>query len=481
MPDQFGNFTIADGLQVFNSVQSIQNQRLREEEMQHRRGLEDRADARNQAHFEMQQEEHRQRLEQQKVEKEAYAAAETIAQEGDLNQFSPEARYRGAQYYYQDKINEIKTKNQEVLNSRYGMEETMTRLSLNLKQAEQRLHQYKAARAAGNDEAAKAIAVKLNNENMYTGRYVEPGKDGYTVINQSGQHEKIKDLPIGTVDQIIGSYFDRPYDEIMKWQFGAEQYRRQKNEEMLMQAEPYINEKSNQIIYRVPPGTWGKDGKPRGAFFSDSQGNEVPAKAAKEFTRMKEASVKADIQNKNAKAYSSMASAGAAEARRKASEAAAQRYNRPQPVNPANLATSQGKSGLIMSGPEGVEFQPVDAAPAPGTAAAAKPAEAQALAVKKLESELMPFSNKGEPTIDMSTGELTPGGNNALRVALGLIQRSQNGQISPQEQALLPHAMQAWQMYEALNPSQTRTQQTSDPLGIRKQDELYSSHGGLRP
>jgi len=487
MPDQFGNFTIADGLNVFQGVQSIQNQQLREQELKHRQGLEDNAEQRAQARFGMQQEEYQRKLAEQeqgrKIQEEAYKVAESIAQQGDVTQFSPEARYKGAQLYYQDKLGQIKTQNQEVLNSKYGMEETMARLSLNLKQAENRLHLYQAARAAGDNEAAKAIALKLNNENMYTGRYVEPTKDGYNVTNQSGQEEKIKDLPIETVDQIIGSYFDRPQEEIMKWQFGAEQYRRQKNEEVLSQAKPYINEKNGQVIYRVPPGTWGKDGKPRPSFFADAQGNEVPEKATSGFTPIKEAGLKADIRRKNAGAASAMANAQAAGARQQASEAAAERYGRPEPINPANVTTSQGgQTGLIMSGKNGVEFQPVDAAPAAGAKTATNPAAAHNLAAKKLETELMPFSgNAGEPTFDPNTGQLTAGGNNALRAALDLVQRSRSGQISPQEQALLPHALKAWQMYEAMNPSQGQTQQTSDPLGIRRQDDLYSAHSGLRP
>jgi len=451
MPDQYGRPTMADGLQL---AQAISWANKENEQQQNKL-----------------------------TEKQSYEVANAIESGKDISSFPDEARYKGAQLAFQNKINGLKVENQKILNSTEGMQKTMTRLKLNLEQADQRLRQYKAARAAGDDATAKQIAIQLNNENMYTGRYVEPAKDGggYDIISQKGSNEKIKDLPMQTVDQVIGSYFDRPQQEIMSWQFKGEQFRRQHNEEVLSKATPLYNKKTGQVIYRVPAGAWGKDGRPRGAFFTDAQGNEVPSNAAKGFMKMKEAIAVSGLKLNEAKTSASIAASKASGAKELASITAAEKNRRPSAINPKNIAAGPGgQHGLIMQGPEGLSFQPVNASAIDTTGK--QESNQYALKTKQLSTELMPFTNNSNQPIWDENGNLTTVGKNALKAALALMERaqSQNGQpLTSQEQVLLPHAQRAWEMYQSINSS---TPSSNDPFGIRQSGQTgLMDNGGVSP
>lgn len=420
MPDQYGRPTFADGIGLASAINWTKENNRKDAERQ--------------------------------TEQDAYKVADAMSNKADVSAFSPEARYKGAKLHFDNRFNEVKLATQEKLNSSAGMQETMTRLDMNLKTANERLRQYKMARQAGDDQAAKNIAIMMNNENMYTGRFIEGKPGDYTVTTQGGEKLKIKDMPIEQVDQILGSYFDKPYEDIMKWQMSAEQYRRMTNEKIISQAEPFYNESTGQVIFKVPAGAWGPDGKPRGAFFVDSQDKEIPAEQAKGFVKMSIAGAKAGIRKANA----------------------------PETIDPAKMVQSGGQTGLVMQSPGGQpSFTPIkggaEKITKPGTATEAN-AQYNNM-VKRLETELMPFIEKGSTAIDPETFQLTTSGRAAIQVAADIVQRAQAdpNALKPQEKQFLQNAQQALAMYQGLS------QGNAQAFGLQMQPAAAPPQGVPQP
>jgi hypothetical protein len=407
MPDQYGRPTIADGLQVAQAFNWAQEN-----------------EAKNQ---------------DRRTAAEAYQVADAMANKKDTSNFTPQARFAGAKLYWDSKLGELKTKSQEQLNTTQAMQQTMTRLDLNLKVAGERLRQYQLARSMGDDKRAKEIAIQLNNENMYNGHYVKPNTEsgGYDVTTWGGKTEKIDDMPITQVDQLLGAYFNKPYDEIMQWQMGAEQLRRQKNEEILARAEPWINDKTGQIIYKIPAGIWAPDGQPRDAHFVDDPmaQRELTPEQTKGFTKLDVASKKAAVMG------------------------AQKEMNKPgAPINPDMVVQSGGQTGLIIPGEGGkpAAFTPIQGGAGKLSIPKGKAASEKSsydLKVKQLETELMPFVEKGQSVIDPQTLAITNNGNNALKTAMSIVQKNEQDpkQLSDAEKKLLPNAQRAVAMYQQLS------------------------------
>ncbi len=264
MPDKWGRPTLQDGLNMAQGIMAI------------------RADT--------------ERREDRQSEKDAYAVADLLGKEGDVSGFSPEARQKGSKMHWDNKIQQIQIQTQEQLRSEAGRRDKMASLDLNLKIAQQRLKDYQMARQLGDDKRAKEIAMQLSNENMYNGRYLEKGTEGYTSTNWDGTKETFKDVPIEQVDQLLGDYFDKPYDEIMKWQLSAEQNRQMRNYQTLQKAVPMYDDNGNPVGYKIPAGIWSPDGKPRGQHYMDLTGNRiVPNKDAAKWRTAEQIGVKLDV------------------------------------------------------------------------------------------------------------------------------------------------------------------------------------------
>ena len=404
--DRWGRPTFSDGLDIVRTVQYFKNENERDID--------------------------------RKADRDAYGVADAIEAGGDLSGFSAESRYKGAKLHWGVKFDEVKTKTREQLGSNAAMREKIIKLQLNLEQAGEKLRTYKAMRASGDDEAAKQLAIQISNEHMYNGRYIQKGEKGYDVTNWDGSKQNVDDMPIDQVDQLLGAYFDKPQEEIMQWQMSAEQIRSQKNEEIIAQAEPWINEKTNQIIYKVPAGVWGPDGKPKGAFFIAGPGaqNEIPANQVKGFTKFSVAAGKAGLEKTR------------------------KDIERPDIVGPSNVVTQGGKAGLITSEGGETGFKEIkgglDTSSLPGQKGkdgGMNASQQYNLSVKRLDTELMPFLDKGQSAIDPETLQITNDGRNALMNALSLAQKYEKApdSLSSKEQALVNNAIRAMQIYQSLS------------------------------
>lgn len=402
------------------------------------------------------------------IEAEAYTVADTLAQTkgaGDLSKFSPQAKYAGAKLYWSGKVDELRSKTQEHLLSQAGVQDKMSKLQLNLQEADEKYRQYRVARASGDETTARAIALSLNNENMYTGRYVEPGEDGYAVTGWDGKTEKVQDIPIEQVDQMLGAYFNKTPEEIMDWQLGAENFRSKSNYEKISQAEPLYNDKTGKVIYKVPPGVWGPDGKPRGAFYVDDpvSQNEVPAELAKDFVPLPAA---VDIARIGAQKESANASRSSANANKV--------------LNPANVVSAPGgQQGLLMQQGGGIGFKPIQGVPqAPAgeqgglTLPRDAGAEKSALELKKrnLDAALMAIPTPKNAMYMTGQDE----GAIKLEYATDILRRSQEGGLTPEEQRLIPAAQTAVQLYQEMVPQNqqqkivVRTGKTKDGRRVVK-------------
>ena len=378
--------------------------------------------------------------------KQSFEVADALANQKDVSGYSPEARYKGAKMHGDTALTEGRAKAQELVLSNAGMQEKLNKLNLNLQQAHEKLRVYQSARASGNDALAKSLAVQISNEHMYNGRHIEGperGEPGYKVTNWDGSVENVADMPIEQVDELLGAYFDKPQDEIMQWQLSGEQKRRQRNEEVLAKAEPYLNEKTGQVIYKVPAGLWGPDGKPRGSFFVDGPmaQNEIPAEQAKGFVKFGVAAGKAGL-----------------EASKTSTKKARRDLALPKTVAPGNIVTQGGEAGLLEATPKGAKFQKIegglDISSLPGSKSTAKGAsQAFNLKVKRLDTELMPFIDKGQSAIDPETLTITSDGRNALMNAIKLVQKAEDdpGSLTQQEEALLTNAARAVEIYQSIS------------------------------
>ena len=408
MPDRWGRPTFSDGLDIARTVQYFKNENERDID--------------------------------RKTEQDSYKVADAIANKKDISGFSDEARFKGANLHWDTKFNEVRTKTREQLNTNAGKREQLLDLQLKRTSSGERLKVYKAARVSGNDALAKQLAVEINNLDMFNGRYIEgperrTGETGYKVTNWDGSKQNFDDIPIEQIDQLLGAYFDKTEDEIMNWQLTAVQKRRQKNEEILSQAEPWVNEKTGQVIYKIPSGTWGPDGKPRGSFFVDGPmaQNELSPEQTKGFVKFSVATGKAGLEKTR------------------------KDIDRPNIVAPGSVVTQGGKAGLITTGKEGAQFEGIkgglDTSSLPGKKGAMNASQQYNLSVKRLDTELMPFLDKGQSAIDPETLQITNDGRNALMNALSLAQKYEKApdSLSSKEQALVNNAIRAMQIYQSLS------------------------------
>jgi len=433
MVDRWGRLTFDDGLQIAQTAQYFKRDYEREQD--------------------------------RKAEKDAYKVADAIRNKDDISQFSPEARYKGSKLYWDDEFGKVRTQTYQARNETEAIQQKSAKLKLNLDQAAEKLRVYKSARRSGNNALAKQLAVQISNEHMYNGRYIEGperGEPGYKVTNWDGSKQVVSDMPIEQVDQLLGAYFDRPQDEIMQWQMSAEALRAQKNEEILSKAEPYINEKTNQVIYRVPAGTWDpQTGKPRGAFFVDSPTaeTEIPKSQTKGFTKFNVAVAKAGLRTERLR-----------------SKKAEKDLGKPDIVSPGSLVPGKGgQVGVITSGPQrpagqidetgaidetapsgGLQFQAIPGlgqGAIPGGKGAPTASQQYNLMVKQLETELMPFIDKGQSAIDPETLQITNSGKNALMNAIKLAQKYQSGptDLTDEEKAIAQNAVRAVQIYQSIS------------------------------
>jgi hypothetical protein len=412
MPDQWGRFSFSDGLQIANTVEYFKHENEREQE--------------------------------KKLNEDAYKVADAMSNKQDISGFAPESRYKGAKLYWDNNLNELRSKTQQMQLSNEGMQQKVNKLKLNLDEAGQRLREYKAARAAGDDKTARQIAMQINNENMYNGRYVQPSqgeRGGYDVTNWDGSKQNIGEIPMDKIDAYLGAYFDKPPDEIMQWQMSAEQLRAQKNADVLSKAEPYINEKTGKIIYKVPAGVWGPDGKPRGSFFVDDPNaqSEVPPDQTKGFVKFSVASGKAGL------------------------EASKTTTAKNKVINPTDIVTQGGKAGLVTQAGGGAQFSPIqgglDTSSLPAKTGQMNAGQTYNMNVKQLETELMPFVEKGKSAIDPETLEITNDGRNAIMSAIKLLEKNKENptSLTQPEKSILPNAMRAVQMYQTLSEFNKKT------------------------
>jgi hypothetical protein len=265
MPDRWGRPTFQDGFNIYRGLQMIES---------------DNAERQN-----------------RKTEQDAYAVADLLGKNGDVSEFTPEARQKGSRLYWDNKLSQLKIQTQESLKSEAGRRDKMAKLDLNLKIAQQRMKDYGLARSMEDDARAKEIAMQLSNENMYNGRFIEKTKGGYTATQWDGTKQSFQDLPIEEVDRLLGQYFGKSYDELMQWQLSAEQNRQMRNFETLQKAEAMYDKNGNPVGFKIPAGIWTPDGKPRGQHYVDLTGErEISKKAASKWRTGEQLGVKLKVE-----------------------------------------------------------------------------------------------------------------------------------------------------------------------------------------
>jgi hypothetical protein len=392
------------------------------------------------------------RQEDRQTEKDAMEVYGLMESGKDTSGYSDAARYGGAKKFWDMDLARTKSATQEQRLSTASMQDRIMKHQLNLTEAKELLRMYKTARASGNDEAAKNIAMTISNKHMYNGKYFEKGKGSVVkMVNWDNSEEELdfETVDMEEVDRLLGTYFEKSDDEILRWQMTGDQSRSQRNENILSQAEPYINE-AGDIIYRVPRGTWGPDGKPRGAFFISHPG------------------AKDVMADEDAKGYVKMDVAGkATDIKKKRKD-----LRKPDIVTPGSLVTSGGEAAAVVSKGGGLEVQPikgdVDTASLPGSGKGASRANAAYnLKVKRLDTELMPFMDKGQSAIDPETLSITNDGRNAYMNALKLKQKSDKDpdSLSPEEQALVKNAIRAVQIYQSISEGNKQAFRLKDAPG----------------
>lgn len=417
MPDAYGRPTMSDGLAAFQGLRVVEADQDR------------RAAA--------------------AADKQAYTAAEILKQGGDVSKFDPEVKYKGAELHWNSLLNENKAKTQELITSQAGMQEKMSKIDLNNKVLQQRFNQVNALIKSGQTDKAMKLMAQTNNENMYTGRYIEPEKDGSYKVKSlvDGSETKVlpEDMPPEKALQLMADYIGMGPDELIKHGLTAEQYRQQRNFEIMSKAVPWEG-KNGQLIYRVPAGTTDPvDGSPRGPFFADAYGNEVPGEP-KGFKPLDIAGKQAEIGQKRSAAAVNWANADKA--------------RQPDVVDPNKLVPGPGgQAGLVTRNQAGeAQYKPVEGGlqmPEP----AEKPSDTKArydLAVKQMKDELEPFVEKGksmeEVMADVLSDKPSGAGATALNNAMALLEKEKNGEtLTPHERSIIPNAVAAIQMFQKLS------------------------------
>ena len=434
MPDMWGRPTFDDGAKIAQGLMTIQN-------------------------FENQQQ-------NRQTEQDAYTVAESLAAGEDVSMFSDEARYKGAKLKFDQELKGLDKQIKEFQLSNEGRNQKMLELQDIDARSKRLFNQYQAARRSGNEDMARTIAHKFNNEVAYNGIHIPQSKLNKGKLSivraATGQTEEISDLPIEQYDQMISGYMNVPQEEMMQRMLSGEQLRMQNNLKIISQAEPLINNKGD-IIYKVPAGTWDKkDSSVRGAFYikDPTSQEEISPKKAKGYRPMDVAKGQAEIDSKKASAASSRS-------------AAAQNTI----VDPKKIVSGKAdgmpQQGLVVQGRQGPEFQQVKGMPEPseGLADPSKAKSAYDLQVKQLNTVLMPFNKTEAPIFEKGPDgnyQLAEGGHNALNAAWKLTQRDP-ASLSPQERQLAPHANQAVQMYQQL------TQQNAEAYGLEQAPQKQDS------
>lgn len=400
---------------------------------------------------------------EEQFEKEAFAVADLLSQDGDISDFSPKAKVSGARLHWDNLIKQGEAQRQKYLTSEAGMTDKLNKIKMNNVILNERWNQYNSLVKLGNIEGAKEVAMRMVNENMYNGYNVEKdGDDYYLKSLAEGTKQKITDASIEEITQFLGGYMGMSQDQIMEHSITAEQWRAKKNAEILSQAQPMMNDKGD-IIYKVGPGTVDPvTGKYRGSFFVDVAGNEVPKDKVKGFKEVDIAEKSVDVRTKE------------------------RALKTPDIVNPTGVVSQEGKPGLITQKGGDIKFEEIpgglDTSSIPGGSGggggvSADEKRAFDLMVKRMETELEPFAEPGKQVIDPDTLEITHEGKNALRAAMKIVQKYQDDpkSLDKSEMELLNNAIRAVQIYQSISESNRRA------FGLEKNPAAAMQSGKPQP
>lgn len=406
MPDQWGRFTMGDGLAIANVFGTMQANN------------EKRAD----------------RIEERTKNDQIYKAIETMGSGGDMSGFSPEVRY-------QAELKHLDKQYAEQRNSKEGM-------SIEVEEARNRASKigefwniYQGQRRAGDNDGAMQTALQAFNL-FPNGMYAKPGSNGgFQVTKWDHSTEDMPKMTVEQADQILSAYMGVSQDELSKQLMTEKEFRVKHNQGILSKAEQWANP-AGDIIWKIPPGTWGKDGKPMPTFFIRSLNDASPlpdaavsgyqpVSAVKTSQEIKKGGL--DITGKG------LDNQGKQIANQKASI-----------VSPSNIVRdSQGKPGVVsMDNKGGLDVRPVNGDIQTPESQTQTNAKRQQM-VKELDAVLKPFNESGKPVFNFG-GDMTDEGTNSLRKAMELVNRYKSGeQLDQTDQQLLVHAQRAVQMYNS--------------------------------
>lgn len=385
------------------------------------------------------------------AEDEAFKVADALSRGEDVSGFDPKARLKGSSLYFDNMVDKGLAERQRFITSNAGIENKINKYKQNLADLQQRWSEYNGLVKLGDHDAAKKVAKRMVNENMYNGYNVEEreGGTGYNVRSlATGAVEKIDDIPIEKVTEFLGGYMNMTHDEIIQHSLNAEQWRALHNAEIMKNKEVWTNDKG-QVIYKVPAGTVDPiTGKYKSEFFVDANGN--PVRDANGFTPMETAKGLADIAGKKA------------DTTQKGLENRALRQGLEMgtTVDPSDIVSQGGKQGLVKEKVGGPQFQPIEG----GLDASSLPGGKEGGSnfnelVKRLDTELMPFVEKGQSAIDPETLQITNDGRNAIMSAIKLVQKYQENpnSLTAQENAVINNAVRAVQIYQSISENNRQT------------------------
>jgi hypothetical protein len=444
MADRYGRFNVNDGL---NLAQSFRRTRMVNDALGEKEA-------------------------NREIEKKVYEglAWKEANPEGNLppEQFPPEAQFKIGQKLFEQKFNDFKLKNQEQLLSNAGRDEKIKEYQVRNLELKRLGDAYYLARGTGNNDEARRIARQINNEHAgTTGIFtdIDPKRPNELLTRRqiNGQEKYMPDLPITQYDELIAKITSMPEQDLMNMRLGFDSMRIKINEGIFSKAKPLINDKGD-IIYEIPSGLIDKTtGNVLGKMYVRSSVFDATDPKS---------SLPIDEETVRSGGFYSMEEYGAKKLVKSDKldlEAKRADIDKKRQVSPGDVVTTTEGQGTLTNKGGKLTLNKLSGGTIKKEVKPSDKSELYKQSLKKLETDLMPFVEKGSTAINFDTGELTSGGNNALLKAQELIRKQDSGQaLTPSEETNIKFAYRAVARHRQMSENATaELQDSSDPLKIK--------------